>query len=428
MTRPPRTFTVASDDTLIRLIEKARTRLAVIAPALTKKVAEALVRRLQDLDGLRLTVVLDADPEVYRLGYGDPEALKFIRAATSEQLLDLREQPGVRIGAVICDDTTIVFAPVSLNIEAGSTTEEKPNAIVLSGPATESVAEAAGAAEGATEIGNQELQIERVEKMEADLKANPPKPFDIARRLNVFASRVQYVEFKVSNYRLSKRQIRLPDDFLNVDDADLKEQISSRIRLPIDLIGKVEISINTDGTEETLEVDEKCLERERKSIEDDFTYSLAHHGRVILKEDRTTFDKRTKRFKAIIESYHAALKISLEEARKRFTEKLRTEFTASWKFKAPPRFERWRIKPTSENIRSEIDKLAGKVFDEAVSFNPPQMRVNYKDIAFENVRDLDFVANLRKVMEKRDVPDQILISLFETGQAVPEAQAFKPSS
>ena len=98
-----RTFTTATDDSLIALIRRARNRLAVIAPALTTPVAEALAARMAHLPSLSLTVILDADAEVYRMGYGDPKALEIIRQASIDAMFDLREQPGVRIGVVISD-------------------------------------------------------------------------------------------------------------------------------------------------------------------------------------------------------------------------------------------------------------------------------------------------------------------------------------
>ena len=122
MTDHSRIFAVASDEALVDLIASARMRLVVIAPALTKPVADALSRRLNDLGQLSVTVILDADPEVYRLGFGDEQALNTIRAASATNLFDLREQPGVRIGVVISDATTMVYSPISKNIEAGSTT------------------------------------------------------------------------------------------------------------------------------------------------------------------------------------------------------------------------------------------------------------------------------------------------------------------
>jgi hypothetical protein len=53
------------------------------------------------------------------MGYGDPKALEIIRQASNDAMFDLREQPGVRIGVVISDDRTMVYAPVSRNVEAG---------------------------------------------------------------------------------------------------------------------------------------------------------------------------------------------------------------------------------------------------------------------------------------------------------------------
>ena len=237
MTEPNRTFAVASDVALVEMISRARSRLVVIAPALTKAVADAVSRRFEDLGQLSVTVILDADPEVYRLGFGDQEALDAIRAASTKSLFDLREQPGVRIGVVISDSTTMVYSPVSKNIEAGSTSVEKPNAIILTGGASDRIASAAGADTSETapqpELGDLALEPAKVRQMQSNLKANPPKPFDITRKLNVFTSRVQYVEFSASNYRLTTRQIPLPPELLDVADDDLRNRINSRIPRPI---------------------------------------------------------------------------------------------------------------------------------------------------------------------------------------------------
>ncbi len=91
-----RTFTTATDDSVIELVQSARQRLAVIAPGVTTVVARALADRMTDLPDLSLTIILDADPEVYRMGYGDTEALTIIRNASKAAHFDLREQPGVR--------------------------------------------------------------------------------------------------------------------------------------------------------------------------------------------------------------------------------------------------------------------------------------------------------------------------------------------
>jgi hypothetical protein len=215
-----RIFTVASDEAIVDLIRRARRRLVVIAPAVTDAVAQAIAARLPELGEIAITVILDADPEVYRLGYGTPSALEKLRLASDVNMLGLREQCGVRIGVVISDDTTMVYAPTPMLIEAGSTAAEKPNAIVLD--ATPAAAEKLALASGADrdmeparqEVGVEALKPEAVQRLQQDLMTNPPQAFDVARKLRVFSSAVQYVQLEASNYRLSTRQIRLPPELI----------------------------------------------------------------------------------------------------------------------------------------------------------------------------------------------------------------------
>lgn len=422
-----RTFAVATDDTLVNLISGARQRLVVIAPALTQAVANALSNRFKDLGDLDVTVILDPDPEVYRLGFGDLSALETIRAASAKNLFDLREQPGVRIGVIVSDEATFVYAPVSRNIEAGSTSADKPNALLISG-AAEGIAKAAGQDRGETkqaaEIGAAALEPKKVEAMQQDLKHNPPKPFDITRKLNVFTSRVQYVEFSASNYRLSTRQIPLPPELLDVSNADLKAQITSRIRTPLEGVGKVEVKIKIDGKEEAFKIDDEWLRKERKRIEDEFTFPIANFGRVILYNDRETFDAATQRFLLIVEKYQEALKNVLSKRRSEFEKQIVAEYRERWTRNPPKSFKRWNLPPTSENIEKELQRVANEIFTSAVTFEAPIVKVLYKNVAPENVRDESFLRTLKNSMVTRRVPQAIIDTLFETGEAVPEAGVF----
>lgn len=61
-------ITVANDETIIRLIESAEERRIVLARALNRKVAAALGRHWREMGPARVSVILDVDPEVYRVG------------------------------------------------------------------------------------------------------------------------------------------------------------------------------------------------------------------------------------------------------------------------------------------------------------------------------------------------------------------------
>jgi hypothetical protein len=428
MIDPTRTFAVASDEALVELIACARSRLVVIAPAMTEAVADAISLRFDGLGQLSVTIILDSDPEVYRLGFGDQDALKAIRAASANSLFDLREQPGVRIGVVIADDTTMIYSPVSRNIEAGSTSVEKPNAIVLTGSAADRIATAAGTDTGEEtqnpEVGFKALEPAKVQEMLSNLKANPPKPFDITRKLNVFSSKVQYVDFSASNYRLMARQIPLPPELVDVADDDLKKSITGRIRAPFDGIGRLDVTLDHDGKSETLKIDDDWLKRERKRIEDEYTFQINNFGRVILYSDRDAFDKTTTRFKSIVEKYQTALQAALKQSQSAFEQRIVDEFSSRWEQNPPKHFERWGIDATRENIRDELQRLAQEIFESAISFDEPKVKILYKNVAPENLRESAFLDVLKNIMLKRRVPREIIDSLFESGQAVPEAGAF----
>jgi hypothetical protein len=231
--------------------------------------------------------------------------------------------------------------------------------------------------------------------------------------------------FSASNYRLTTRQIPLPPELVDVADDDLKNRITSRIRAPFDGIGKLDATIDVDGKEETIKVDDDWLRKERKRIEDEYTFPIANFGRVILYSDRVAFDQATKRFQSIVEKYQAALREALLTKQSEFEKRIVDEFSGRWKQNPPTRlFARWGIEPSLEKIKVELQRLAKEIFDSAVTFDAPVIKILYKKVAPENVRDSSFLETLKKIMVAKRVPREIIHSLFETGQAAPETGSF----
>jgi len=74
-----KTFVPVDDAALISLVQAATKRIVFIAPGLTLVVAQALGQRIKEMDKLDITVVLDPDEEVCRIGYGELAALELLQ-------------------------------------------------------------------------------------------------------------------------------------------------------------------------------------------------------------------------------------------------------------------------------------------------------------------------------------------------------------
>ena len=72
------TFQEVNDASLIELISKAQRRVIFVAPGVHTAVAEELGKRFAEIDQLQVTVVIDPDEDVCRIGYGDAKGLALL--------------------------------------------------------------------------------------------------------------------------------------------------------------------------------------------------------------------------------------------------------------------------------------------------------------------------------------------------------------
>lgn len=413
-----RTFTTATDDTLIELIRSAVHRLIIVSPGLTTPVAEALGGRIGFLSTRSLTVILDADPEVYRMGYGDMEALEIIREASSEQPFELREQPGVRIGVVVSDHRTLIYSPVPRNVEAGSTSAERPNALVIEGEAAETLAHVTALAGPRTEVGQTALTPGRVAETVENLRTDPPQSFDLSRKLKIFRSEVQFVELKITNATFRSRRISLPARFQKFNDRDLQTRISSTLKVPVDLETELEISTETDSGQKRLQVNDKFIVRRRQEIERVFFHDWKARGKVILRRDKEQAGEQLDRLITIIKAYHRALQGQIDESRKAFREQFVSEFLDLWKQKPPARLQ-MRGAVDEQSCKSDLECEADLLFNKAVEFGDPHHTIVYKDVAIEDLGDPALMKELEQLMRNARISEETLAKLFEIVDAAP---------
>ncbi len=247
------TFLPVDDAMLASRITGAKRSVVFVAPAVSIIVATAIGERLSTAPPALVTVILDADEEPYRLGYGDLEGLGLLRRIADTHQIPLRCQPGLRLGLLLTDDAVLLWAPTPRSVEEPRT-EAQPNGIELLSPpgAPKSLSESLGAAVGAddSEVAIDDAQIGRkaftpveVAALSKALAENPPGPFDLSRKTRVFSTRYQFVEHELRGAAWTQREIKLSSLLLNSDlPENLRDLLDTRVK-PFAQRGEVSIEV-----------------------------------------------------------------------------------------------------------------------------------------------------------------------------------------
>ncbi len=415
-----KTFCAVDDAALIQLLGQAKRRIVFIAPGLNLPVAQALGQRFDDIDALDVTVVLDPDEDVCRIGYGEVAALQHLHALAQKQGFWLKSQPGLRVGVLLADEQTLVWSPTARSVEeqpsssptAGADLWQEPvplapNGLMLGADPGEQLAHAV-AAEG-TNSGPDQAEIGRSAITPAEVKAtvqahqdNPPIPVDLAQVTRVFSSKLQFVELKVTRAKLSKSQLKVPNHLLNVDvNGDLKGLIESKLHAFADLRDEsVQVPAFVNGiaacdaqNKPLMEpVSESSLERKRHDLEKGFIYDIAKFGRLIEKARKTEFSHQLEAYRTQLLAHSEAVRKLLDEKADQILDEAvdlimaRSQTAQTRPGEKPHTFN-------AEAIREELSKGLERAKGET-----PTLALVYKDVTYEQTQSADFRAKVSKAL------------------------------
>ena len=435
------TFTVVNEDTLAAAIEGCRERLVYIAPGVTEWIVDAMASVMQRERPPAITVIIDADPEVCRLGYGTVDGLKALQALAVEQMLPIRYQPGLRVGVLVADDQISVYSPTPLLIEAGSDRADQPNAITLGvGDALSRVLTAC-AADGESgpgsilpseaEVGTMAATPELLQDALKELDRLPPKPFNVARTERVYNNKLQYVDFEVTGYKLTSRRVQIPTDLLVGTDKTLEARLRNSFSLlegKESLIVMIEDSdpdtgyplIDNNGSPVFTRYSEQAMEDERKQIYTDFLTPIPGHGQLISKVRRKAFDARVAWFKGRVAAYTVAVKQQLDEAVTASVKELTQALLPGVMQRPPARLLKYSMSfdPKESDYRAALEAEISQAFNLGDRFFQPVVKVIFKDLTYETITDGKFVAQLNK-----SFPGLEQQGFFEEHDSAPELRS-----
>jgi hypothetical protein len=348
-----------------------------IAPGFTATVARTISRKWRQLGPDAVQVVVDPDPEVCRLGLGDMEALTLLHSTAAELGTTVHQQRGLRVGVVITDETTTIYAPVPRLIEAGGQPGERLNALRLDAPLFSAADSGANSVERlnlhTSPIGRGEVQYAAEE-----LEMNPPVKFDLARRVRVFNARFEFVEFELHGLFLSRKRVQIPSDLLGLaKESRAQKLLHSSFQL----------------IEDNSEVSGDRVTRLKQFIAKKYLINLPAYGTVILRNNKSGFREAVGTLEQYIQRFQRRLKRKLQETIEANREVLAAALLPSVMKSPPVRWQRYlgahpRNQEVERMLRSELTQAFGHSED---LLQEMKVKVIFKGVTYESLVDTEFM-------------------------------------
>lgn len=397
-------FCSLSSMRIAQIVRSAKHTVCYAGPGIQSNVAQAMVETANRLGPEMLTVCLDFDDRVMRMGYGEIGAVKLLRGAG----INVRSASGLRTALVITDNVGFIFTPTALYLEAESTGDGAPNAIRMSGeqmaealarlsPAAKAIAVAQAKTPEEKkrieafplDVGSAPVTDAKFSEVNTSLKEVPPVRFDLARQVRVFEPYLQYVELSLTGAAIQRHRLAIPP---NIQKLGGSQDLENRLRTTFELIEK--------GSK----LSSKPLEDALNEIRKNFTPSLGKdHGRVVLKAAKPYLVERLAAFRTKLESHQAAvaadLQKHLDESRKQIV-----AYYLPRVIETPPDAllgQSLSGKPSDDEARQWLDAELDRVFPNAESLiQEMKLDERFKDVTFETLNRKDFLESVKAALPK----------------------------
>ena len=371
----------ANDEALIAMIRAAHRRLVVVAPGITFRVAQEVIDRWEQLGPDAVTLTLDIDPEVYRLGYGEWEAVEALQDAAQRLNSAVGKQPGIRVGVVISDDDFLVFTPIPQLVESNAGGHVLMNGIALKTGAQVSASEMQEEIKVDQFIASVPVQPEEVKQVTEDLKNNPPMKFDIERKVRVFNARIEFVEFELKGCEISKLTVSIPSDLIRRVN---NEQTQRLLRSSIRLVGDDQI------------LTDKPVVKLKEWIAQRYLVSLPGYGNVILSTRKHWFERAVSRLERYLEKYQERMEAHLQQVIDQNKRSLLEAILPDLLANPPQRWGDLGFFP-EERVKVRLEDELNRKFRSAKDLmGKMKVSVIFKGVTYESLNDPEFIECVRK--------------------------------
>ena len=388
---------------IAEMIGTAEGPVCYAGPGIQKVPAEALAMAAKRLGPEMLTVWLDFDERVMRMGYGDLEAVSILCDAG----IAVRHAAGLRSALIVVDGKGYTFTPTPLYLEAEPgdeirnalrlTKEQVAEAIARLSPAAKAIAVAlAPSVEEKERISALPAEGDSIpvdkeifEEVKENLEEAPPVKFDVARQVRVFEPYLQYVELSLTGAAIQRHRVAIPP---NIQKLGGSQDLEGRLRTTFDLI------------EKSGKLSSKPLENDLNDIRKNFTPSLGKdHGRVVLKGAKPHLEKRLEAFRKKLEEHQQTVEESLQKQLDESRAQVVEYYLPRVKENPPDALLGQLLSgaPSDEDACSWLEWELERVFPKAETLiQKMAIEERYKDVTFETLNRDDFLKSVKKAFPK----------------------------
>jgi hypothetical protein len=250
----------------------------------------------------------------------------------------------------------------------------------------------------------QPLNKQAFEKVEDNLQKDPPKSPDIKRLVNVYTTRIRFVEFEVKGIHVDRRTVKIPSKILNLADENLRNRI------------KATIAILDDNEIKRVNVLREPVEERINQLRSEYLKKVASRNKSVILVDRlNNFKREVDEIKKEYERLSEEVIKVLNEARKKLEDRLTNEimkiFLDNPPFGLPKGSDNYFIKMRAEEEARAIRKptLNSLIKSFKITFRE-------FDPTWNDFQDKSFVEELYSIK---------FISASERDKIVSEFEAFR---
>jgi len=329
-------------------ISQASQRVYYSGAGIDTEVSEVLIRCKQLNPSLEIIVVIDCTAHARRLGYGNQESIKRLQ----QHQIPVFQQPGVRLSFCMVDQRGWVFSfppqlveggeqlsgfnCIELNVQQIDPLAKQIRGLIKQEPTQSdfirnvlnnseedeihidplvkqiSTSVNQKSTQDIFSLDNFEHQLkqfnfvtmakkltdDQIIQLDKELEQNPPQRFDVSRQVQVFNSRVEFVEVELIGGSIDRHVFKFPDEIKKLisDDAEAQKRLSASYKL----------------IDSTSKVSSKTISSKVDLLRRNFLKPMGKLGRVMLRAQKENFREKFKELEEEIEAYKKELEKSLE--------------------------------------------------------------------------------------------------------------------